>query len=438
MSDEVGSQRPRAIPDASPATAGDGLLRHFLTAAGGTGTTAALGALGGVLIARALGPADRGLVAVAVLVGSVAGSLASGGVQFWIARTVARRGGIDAARPVVISHLVGTAAVGVVAVASMSLLSAPAVWLATTAVAVAWAAAAVLIAVPNGLRRVGVAAAAQISGAAVYLVVVTLLWWSELDTPVTVVLAVAISQVAVASVSASSAWRSLLLGPRRSGWGFHGRVVRETWPAAVSEVLALAAARVDVVIVAVLLDRADMGIYAVALSIAEMPVQVANAAALVALPWIGADDRRSIAAMHRRLLAGSVVVGAALAAAAPIAVPVVFGRSYAESGSLAPVLVVGAVVLGSWKLLVTDLSARGQNSTRAISSLVGLVVMASADLVLVPALGLVGAALGSVIGCAASWIVVVQRWRRVSGQGVGALVAITAADVWPLRRSPSR
>ena len=89
------SQSTTAHDPAAPANTLDSGLRRALTlSAGGTAAARITGAIGGVFAARLLGPSGRGQLAVLVFV-AVAGSMAAAaGIQFWVARQVAREGGV--------------------------------------------------------------------------------------------------------------------------------------------------------------------------------------------------------------------------------------------------------------------------------------------------------------------------------------------------------
>src|SRR5207253_961215 len=101
-------------------------------------------------------------------------------------------------------------------------------------------------------------------------------------------------------------------------------------------------------------------------------------------------------------------------------------------------LVLAAVLLGAAKLLIADLVARGKNGDRAVAALLGLVVMVAADLALIPAFGIVGAALGSVLGYGASAIYAARAWRAATGEPLRELVGIRRDDLRVLRQAVAR
>ena len=65
-----------------------------------------IGALGGVLAARALGPAGRGQLSVLLALSGAGMTIAVAGLQFWAAREVARVGGVRGALSIIGTPLI--------------------------------------------------------------------------------------------------------------------------------------------------------------------------------------------------------------------------------------------------------------------------------------------------------------------------------------------
>jgi len=97
-----------------------GLRRALVVSSAGTTLTRLVGATGGLLAARLLGPAGRGEFAVLMVLATGLSFLLAAGVQFWVTVTASRTGGIGAAAGTVAAHCAAivttTVAVAVVAV----------------------------------------------------------------------------------------------------------------------------------------------------------------------------------------------------------------------------------------------------------------------------------------------------------------------------------
>src|SRR5262249_22622240 len=82
-----------------------GLRRALALSSGGAAGARVTGGVGGVLAARVLGPTGRGQLAVLVFVATAASMAASAGIQFWVAREVARCHGVHSVTRVVRIHI---------------------------------------------------------------------------------------------------------------------------------------------------------------------------------------------------------------------------------------------------------------------------------------------------------------------------------------------
>jgi len=406
-----------------------GLGREVAVATVGTALTRLLGAVGGVVVARWLGPADRGALAAVVVVGTLVGTAATAGVQYWATRTTARGGAsanvlVALQRQAVIALVVFTSA-GLV----LQAVAADPAWVAGAVLALGWTWAALALSVPNGLRQLGFLSVAQVCGAVTYIGLTTALFLLSRPSVPLAVLGVASAQWVIVALGAHRSLRELRRGPSSSPTRA-ADIYRETGPASLSELLIVAAGRVDVLIVAALLAPEQVGYYVVAVSIAELSVVLADAAAQVALPFIGGDSEiRSVAPLHRAvlLLSGAATVG--VISVAPVAVPLLFGDEFRPAlWPLLP-LAVGTIFLGLWKVVVSDASARGRNGDRALSAWWGLVALASADVALIPIFGLLGAGIASALGFVTAWLLAAGRWSAAGRGSVRDLLRVRRSDL---------
>ncbi|MEO6469634.1 MAG: hypothetical protein ABIP21_11080, partial [Acidimicrobiia bacterium] len=93
-----------------------------------------------------------------------------------------------------------------------------------------------------------------------------------------------------------------------------------------------------------------------------------------------------------------------------------------------------AIAGGAWKIVAADVAARTGTGPRLVSALVGLVTMVSADLLLIPAAGLRGAAIGAALGYSVALVTVVRSWHVQTRSSVLDLVGVRMADFEMLRR----
>ncbi|NUU51460.1 oligosaccharide flippase family protein [Curtobacterium luteum] len=172
--------------------------------------------------------------------------------------------------------------------------------------------------------------------------------------------------------------------------------------------------RLDQALITPLSGPAELGLYVVAVNVADLPLVISNAVRDVsfAADAAEADDRRMLAA-SRISSALSLLVSAVLAATVSWWVPVVFGPEFAAALPACLVLLLATAVGGQGALAGVTLSARGAPGRRSWSLVVAASVNTTLVVLLVPVLGAVGAAIGTLVGSfVSSSLNVLQVWQR--------------------------
>ena len=411
------------------AKARSGLRRALVLSAGGAAGARAIGALGGLLAARLLGPTGRGQLAVLVVLGTAGATAAAAGIHFWIAREVARNGRGGHLARIVACHAV----VIVVCVPIVGLLAAPAITALTGVgaaavaacimLAVAGALAFVVLAIPHGLRAMGVVAVATVLGAATYACITALLLVTQTKSVTLVVVGAVAGQIVVGVVAIAYGRRTLRQGTTDESPPAYREALAFSIPAGAGELVLLAMLRLDVVLVAAFLPVAAAGLYAVATALSEALWVIPDGIALVVLPTSSAEP---LATRSRRLvmltIAFTVVCGAALSVIAEPLITTLFGEAFRRAAVAVPLLAVAAVAGGAWKVVGAEIVAAGRTAPRLWSAACGLVTMVLVDVAAIPTLGIRGAALGSALGYGVA-VLVLRRWwpwgRRALGPALG-------------------
>ncbi|KJE25623.1 membrane protein involved in the export of O-antigen and teichoic acid [Frankia torreyi] len=214
----------------------------------------------------------------------------------------------------------------------------------------------------------------------------------------------------------------------------------------------LLSTKLDILLLALLVEPAKVGYYAVAVSMSLVSQPICVAFGNVAMPRLarqgGAADadrtptssrRTAMIAVGASLACGIVVIGA-MSALAPLVVPLVLGARYAPSVHLLWLLAPGAALLGCNR--VTDDVLRGLDRALTVARCegVGSVLTVVGLAVLVPVLGIEGAAIASSVAYTASFLLLFRAVlravdvsaRTVPARAYGLLVARAAGMRRPM------
>ena len=412
-----------------------------------------------VIAARVLGPSALGAAGVAIAVATIAALVGSAGLGlsaiYFLGRQPERRRGIVATTAAL--ALAGLLVAAFLVLASIPLVRvvflpehAPAVLLAAIALAPAIVAADVGGATLLGLRSPaaymlteGVRTVGTLAATAVLAL--------STRTAVGYVLAAALATWG-AGLVAWGAVRRRLGGLRPAiDWELARPALAMGARGQVGNLLLFVSLRLDLLLVSAFLRAESVGIYLVAIRVAEVVVQVANAASALLFPHVAAQSERGDTGATERVTRVTliVVVGTALllATLAEVFLATAFGATFARGAAALRLSLVAMVPLALARVLSGDLKGRGRAGLVSVCNAIAVAVTIGAGLLLIPAHGIEGAALTSVFAYAAAAISLALAYRSVTGASLLAL-APTAADirlVWGIgvrlvggRRAPAR
>ena len=398
------------------------------TAGFNVASTAAAG-LGGIILARAFGPTVRGEYAavtawfgMALLVGGMGQPAA---LCFYVARDPER------AREYVATSRAMMLTTGIVAVAAGVMLSplladghpglSVSYQIAFCCSIVAFVAASYTYALQaRDLRRWNVV---RVSQPALSVVGIIVLWRLRLLTlPNAMILLAATMLIQLGWAYLSCRRTSLAPGRARKGLvrplaGYGAAQIAAMTPAALN-------AQLDQLVLSQTVPPADLGRYAVAVSLTLLPIPLVSAIGNVAFPRLAAQRVQSAASHRLQRLA--VLSSATLAAGilVPLAlvaywlVPLVFGASYRGAVPLLWILTPGSVFLACSQV-VGDL-LRGRNQPIIVAWAQGLAMVFTFALLfaLLPFLGVYAAAIASTVAYGVALAVMLRcLWRPPRSAG---------------------
>ncbi|HLS80646.1 MAG TPA: oligosaccharide flippase family protein [Steroidobacter sp.] len=224
------------------------------------------------------------------------------------------------------------------------------------------------------------------------------------------------------------------------------RFIRFGLKSLASNVLTFINYRADLLLVNILIAPLAAGIYVAAIQIAEKLWLLSQAVATVVLPRMArlqqnphASDVVTVRACQWTTML--TLIGAGLiAGVAPLFVPLLFGKAYADAVAPLIWLMPGIVALAGGRILANAITAAGRphlNAYVAVSTLIVNVVM---NLLLIPVLGLRGAALATTVAYLCDTGVKGAIYASMSGGRWWRPFIISASEVnlrWKATRAQS-
>ena len=164
--------------------------------------------------------------------------------------------------------------------------------------------------------------------------------------------------------------------------------------------------RADMYLVAYFLNPSEVAFYSLAVRLAEFMLDIPRTVSMVLYPRLAAlDDRamqRLTAQACRRTVLLTATGGTLLSLIGPALIVLWYGHAYAPAARPLPFISMGIVMLSIFASLTQSFTSRNQqqvNITAGVIALVGNVVL---NLFLIPRMGIVGAALASLLSYSAA------------------------------------
>jgi O-antigen/teichoic acid export membrane protein len=201
--------------------------------------------------------------------------------------------------------------------------------------------------------------------------------------------------------------------------------------------------RLDVFIVNYFLNTSQVGLYALGVAVSESLWQIPQAAATALFPRTArtlqqpapeltsmlqtAEDAATHAAVARtayadateftclilrQVLLISCVSGALLALASPLAIPLVFGARFSPSVGVIWWILPGTVALSLAKVAASDLAGRHKTAYSSAAGIAALIVTVVLDFILIPRMGIRGAALASSVAYLINSVILLLALRH--------------------------
>jgi O-antigen/teichoic acid export membrane protein len=207
---------------------------------------------------------------------------------------------------------------------------------------------------------------------------------------------------------------------RESWWAYGRRCIQYGWKAHLSNILAFVNYRADVFLVNFFLNPALVGIYFVAVQIAERLWLPSKVLGTVLLPRMaeshakgGTSDLTPI--MSRLILWMTAIICIIVALVAGPVIRLLFGEAYVDA--LPPLLwlLPGIALASSSKIVANDFAARGRPEWNSMLSVAILFINIVANVILIPRYGINGAAIATTISYTFNMLVKTLIYSRVSG-----------------------
>jgi O-antigen/teichoic acid export membrane protein len=191
--------------------------------------------------------------------------------------------------------------------------------------------------------------------------------------------------------------------------------------------------RLDQLILGMYAEPRALGIYSVAVTVSELIWIVPDSLGVVLFNRLAREQhmdvaRKLVARVHRILFGTMAALAIALGASSGWLIQHLYGQAFANAVVPLLWLLPGTVAMTTTKVLTKYLSANGMPGRSSLLQVGGMAVSVGWYLLLIPALGTVGAAIASLIGYVGTAFASVVLYRRGLRHDRGGLFSFSRED----------
>jgi O-antigen/teichoic acid export membrane protein len=211
----------------------------------------------------------------------------------------------------------------------------------------------------------------------------------------------------------------------------------------VGSLIGMASLRLDLFLVAYFLDTSEVGLYSVATVVSSVIMYLPSAMAVALLPRFssaGADESYELAARGCRFaVIWGVGCAVFLGLLGGVLISAVYGGQFRASATAMRILLPGTVIYGLAHITTAYYNGFvGRPVINTALAAVSLAIGIALDLALIPRFGITGAAVAASVAYAASMVVGLFVFWRVSGRSALPLLAVGKRDFLEFRDFVSR
>ena len=245
-----------------------------------------------------------------------------------------------------------------------------------------------------------------------------------------------VSQVSVLAIANLwLLWQVYRIEPYRLGWDNNvGKGMLEF--GAKSYIQTLAAHlhyRIDLYLIALLLNPEQVAFYSIAVNMTHPILQIPDAIGTVIFPKLaGSSDaaaHQRTAVTCRHTLFATIIAAIVYAGIGSQLMVFFYGARYAPAIPPMFMMLPGIIMISLYQILTRNFTSRNKQQINIISAGVALVVNTTANLILIPRMGIVGAALSTAISYSLAALILLVVFVRESGATVRETVLVSAEDL---------
>jgi len=196
--------------------------------------------------------------------------------------------------------------------------------------------------------------------------------------------------------------------------------------------------RIDVLIINIFINPIAVGFYSVAIALVEKIWLISESAGTILFTKVASEtDPRNLKEFTpficRNVLIISSLISVILFFLAKPLLILFFSGKYLNSVLSFKILLIGAISMSGWQIIANDLYGRGKPELNIIISLPSLILNIILNIVLIPNIGIIGAAWATSISYTFAFFAIAVVYHKISGNPLSKFLFAEKSDFLVLK-----
>lgn len=247
---------------------------------------------------------------------------------------------------------------------------------------------------------------------------------------------VVLANIVILLISIMNIWKKLKINSVKPTFNkeFQKRNIVYGFKSYLSNMITFLNYRLDTFIIKALSTTVSVGQYSLAVNLVEQVWIFSTSISTVMFPYVTSienDEEKSkiTSTTFKIVMVITLIIIGFLYFTADLIITMIYDKQYSDSIAPFKVLLLGIFSLSLGRILANDIAARGKPELNALSNLIGLVINVTMNIILIPKMGIVGAAVATSASYTITSIMFVISFLKVTGLTLVDLFVINKSEV---------
>lgn len=190
----------------------------------------------------------------------------------------------------------------------------------------------------------------------------------------------------------------------------------------------------DIFLIGYFLPATNLGIYTIAVSLTNFLLFIPSSLINILIPKASSEKelKRYLPQLLKSIFYFTLIIGIILMASGKLLINILYSDAFIKGYDLLIILIFGTIFLGINQVITSALTGKGYPTIQSKTAGIGFVFTIILDIILIPKVGLIGAAIATSIAYTLMGFTAIYYLRKIEGISIASFLVINLEDIHQL------